>query len=138
MPKTLHGLSAVLSISHEAADRVLWCSTSLVTLQVEEIEWEPKKVDFIRSYVATPKLKEEAVRQAAELINNAKRPLALVGQGVELGHAQEELKTFLEKADIPAGRTMLGLSALPSDHPLNVEHAGYAWQLCRQLEGTGV
>ncbi len=104
--------------------------------QVEEIEWEPKKVDFIRSYVATPKLKEEAVRQAAELINNAKRPLALVGQGVELGHAQEELKTFLEKADIPAGRTMLGLSALPSDHPLNVGmlgmHGNYAVNLKEQ------
>jgi len=104
--------------------------------QVEEIEWEPKKVDFIRSYVATPKLKKEAVRQAAELINNAKRPLALVGQGVELGHAQEELKTFLEKADIPAGRTMLGLSALPSDHPLNVGmlgmHGNYAVNLKEQ------
>lgn len=104
--------------------------------QVEEIEWEPKKVDFIRSYVATPKLKEEAVRQAAELINNAKRPLALVGQGVELGHAQEELKIFLEKADIPAGRTMLGLSALPSDHPLNVGmlgmHGNYAVNLKEQ------
>ena len=85
--------------------------------QVEEVEWEPKKVDFVRSYVAKPQLNEEAVRQAAELINNAKRPLALVGQGVELGNAQEELKAFLEKADIPAGRTMLGLSALPSDHP---------------------
>ena len=104
--------------------------------QVEEIEWEPKKVDFVRSYVATPKLKEEAVRQAAELINNAKRPLALVGQGVELGHAQEELKIFLEKADIPAGRTMLGLSALPSDHPLNVGmlgmHGNYAVNLKEQ------
>ena len=104
--------------------------------QVEEIEWEPKKVDFVRSYVATPKLKEEAVRQAAEIINNAKRPLALVGQGVELGHAQEELKAFLEKADIPAGRTMLGLSALPSDHPLNVGmlgmHGNYAVNLKEQ------
>ncbi len=104
--------------------------------QVEEIDWVPKKVDFVRSYVATPKLKEEAVRQAAELINNAKRPLALVGQGVELGNAQEELKAFLEKADIPAGRTMLGLSALPSDHPLNVGmlgmHGNYAVNLKEQ------
>ena len=104
--------------------------------QVEEIDWEPKKVDFIRSYVAYPKLNEEAVRQAAELINNAKRPLALVGQGVELGNAQEELKAFLEKADIPAGRTMLGLSALPSDHPLNVGmlgmHGNYAVNLKEQ------
>ena len=104
--------------------------------QVEEIDWEPKKVDFVRSYVASPKLDEEAVRQAAELINNAKRPLALVGQGVELGNAQEELKAFLEKADIPAGRTMLGLSALPSNHPLNVGmlgmHGNYAVNLKEQ------
>ena len=98
--------------------------------QVGIIGWEPKKVDFVRSYVPYPKLDVEAVRRAAELINNAKKPLALVGQGVELGNAQEELKTFLEKADIPAGRTMLGLSALPSTHPLNVGmlgmHGNYA------------
>jgi len=104
--------------------------------QVEEVEWEPKKVDFVRSYVASPKLDEDLVKQAAELINNAKRPLALVGQGVELGNAQEELKAFLEKADIPAGRTMLGLSALPSNHPLNVGmlgmHGNYAVNLKEQ------
>ena len=104
--------------------------------QVEEIDWEPKKVDFVRSYVAYPKLNMEAVREAAELINSAKKPLALVGQGVELGNAQEELKAFLEKADIPAGRTMLGLSALPSDHPLNVGmlgmHGNYAVNLKEQ------
>ncbi len=104
--------------------------------QVEEIDWEPKQVDFVRSYVAYPKLNDEAVRKAAELINQAKKPLALVGQGVELGNAQEELRVFLEKADIPAGRTMLGLSALPSDHPLNVGmlgmHGNYAVNMKEQ------
>ena len=104
--------------------------------QVEEIDWNPANVDFIRSYVPYPQLDMEAVRQAADLINNAQRPLALVGQGVELGHAQEELKMFLEKADIPAGRTMLGLSALPSNHPLNVGmlgmHGNYAVNLKEQ------
>lgn len=104
--------------------------------QVEEVEWELQKVDFVRSYVAYPKLDDAKVRGAAELINNAKRPLALVGQGVELGNAQEELKAFLEKADIPAGRTMLGLSALPSNHPLNVGmlgmHGNYAVNLKEQ------
>ena len=104
--------------------------------QVEEIDWEPKKVDYIRSYVPYPKLDNDAVLRAAELINQAQRPLALVGQGVELGNAQEELKAFLEKADIPAGRTMLGLSALPSDHPLNVGmlgmHGNYAVNLKEQ------
>ena len=104
--------------------------------QVEEIEYNPQKVRFIRSYVPYPKLDKTAVYQAAELINNAKKPLALVGQGVELGNAQGELKAFLEKADIPAGRTMLGLSALPSNHPLNVGmlgmHGNYAVNLKEQ------
>ena len=104
--------------------------------QVEQIDWEPAKVDFVRSYVPYPKLDADAVSAAASLINNAKKPLALVGQGVELAGAQEELKAFLEKADIPAGRTMLGLSALPSDHPLNVGmlgmHGNYAVNLKEQ------
>ena len=104
--------------------------------QVEETDWEPVKVTFVRSYVPYPKLDMSAVRQAAELINGAKKPLALVGQGVELGNAQRELKAFLEKAGIPAGRTMLGLSALPSDHPLNVGmlgmHGNYAVNLKEQ------
>ena len=104
--------------------------------QVEEIDYNPERVDFIRSYVPYPKLDEVAVYQAAELINAAKRPLALVGQGVELGNAQQELQAFLEKADIPAGRTMLGLSALPSNHPLNVGmlgmHGNYAVNLKEQ------
>ena len=98
--------------------------------QVETVEFEPQKADFVRSYVAYPEVNMEAVKEAADLINHAKKPLALVGQGVELGHAQEELKAFLEKANIPAGRTMLGLSALPSTHPLNVGmlgmHGNYA------------
>ena len=104
--------------------------------QTEEIDWEPMKCNFIRSYVPYPKLDMNAVREAAELINNAKKPMALVGQGVELGNAQQELVKFLEKADIPAGRTMLGLSALPSTHPLNVGmlgmHGNYAPNLKEQ------
>ena len=104
--------------------------------QTEWVEFVPQKVDFVRSYVARPKLDMQAINQAAQLINQAKKPLALVGQGVELGHAQEELKTFLEKAGIPAGRTMLGLSALPSNHPLNMGmlgmHGNYAVNLKEQ------
>lgn len=87
--------------------------------QVHTCEWIPQHVDFVRSYVPYPQLNDKAVVEAATLINNAKQPLALVGQGVELGGAQSELAEFLEKADIPAGRTLLGLSALSSDHPLN-------------------
>lgn len=104
--------------------------------QLEQVEFEPQKVTFVRSYVAYPKLDMAAVTAAAELISHARKPLALVGQGVELGHAQNELIKFLEKADIPAGRTMLGLSAMPSTHPLNVGmlgmHGNYAPNLKEQ------
>ena len=104
--------------------------------QTEKVEFEPTKVDFVRSYVPRPILDEKVLKEAAELINNAQKPLALVGQGVELGNAQEELKAFLEKADIPAGRTMLGLSALPSNHPMNMGmlgmHGNYAPNLKEQ------
>ena len=104
--------------------------------QTEKIDYEPAKVDFIRSYVPYPEPNEADLKAAAELINNAKKPLALVGQGVELGNAQEELRTFLEKADIPAGRTLMGLSALPSNHKLNMGmlgmHGSYSVNLKEQ------
>ncbi len=87
--------------------------------QVEKTDYVPVAVDYIRSYMPVPEVDQEIVAQAADLINKAERPLVLVGQGVELGNAQEELKTFLEKADMPAGCTLLGLSALPTEHPLN-------------------
>jgi len=87
--------------------------------QVGEIDFEPAHVDFIRSYVPVPKPNMEAICEAARLINNAVKPFVLVGQGVELAGAQAELRAFIEKAQIPVGCTLLGLSALPSDHPLN-------------------
>ena len=92
--------------------------------QMEKAEYVPGSIDFIRSYVPVPNTSKQSVVEAAALINAAKRPLVLVGQGVELGHAQEELKRFVEKAGLPAGCTLLGLSALPSDHPLNVGMLG--------------
>jgi len=88
--------------------------------QEHTCEWDgPAHVDFVRSYVPYPQPDEQAIAAAAALINEAKRPLALVGQGVELGNAHNELTELIEKADIPVGRTLLGLSALPSRHPLN-------------------
>ena len=87
--------------------------------QVDKMEYAPVTVDYIRSYQPVPDMDEEAIREAADLINAAERPLVLVGQGVELGNAQAELRAFIEKAELPAGRTLLGLSALPTDHPLN-------------------
>lgn len=87
--------------------------------QTEMTDYEPVDLDFIRSYDPDPETDSKAVAEAVALINGAKRPLVLVGQGVELGNAQQELKEFVEKADIPCGCTLLGLSALPSDHRLN-------------------
>lgn len=87
--------------------------------QTEMTEYEPMDVDFIRSYDPDPEIDYKEVAEAVALINSAKKPLALVGQGVELGNAQQELLAFIEKADIPCGCTLLGLSALPSTHRLN-------------------
>lgn len=87
--------------------------------QVAKTEYVPTKVDYVRSYLPVPEMDSEAIRQAAELINGAERPLVLVGQGVELGEAWQELRAFIEKAGMPAGCTLLGLSALPTEHPLN-------------------
>lgn len=87
--------------------------------QTSLVEYEPVKADFIRSYEPDPDLNEDEIRQAARMINESVKPFVLVGQGVELGNAREELKEFLEKADMPCGTTFLGLSAIESDHRLN-------------------
>lgn len=87
--------------------------------QVEMVDYEPMRLDFIRSYDPEPNPDKECLQEAAELINGARKPLVLVGQGVELGNAQDELRAFVEKADMPCGCTLLGLSALPTDHRLN-------------------
>ena len=87
--------------------------------QVGRTVFEHKPVDFIRSYRPWPEINAERVAEAAALIDAAERPFALVGQGVILSGAEQQLKEFLEKADIPAGATMLGLSAMPTDFRLN-------------------
>ena len=88
--------------------------------QTGMVEFEPAKVDFIRSYDPEPDMNLTDIERAAKMINNSVKPFVLVGQGVELGNAQKELCTFLEKADLPCGTTFLGLSAIPSDHRLNM------------------
>ncbi|MBR2153614.1 MAG: biosynthetic-type acetolactate synthase large subunit [Bacteroidaceae bacterium] len=87
--------------------------------QTSMVDYQPAKADFIRSYEPDPDLNEDQIRQAAKMINDSVKPFVLVGQGVELGNAREELKAFLEKADLPCGTTFLGLSAIESDHRLN-------------------
>ncbi|MDI9606456.1 MAG: biosynthetic-type acetolactate synthase large subunit [Bacteroidota bacterium] len=87
--------------------------------QVNRCVYSYERTTFLRSYQPVPEPEEEKIKQAAELINRAKKPLALVGQGVTLGNAERELQAFLEKGGIPFASTTLGLSAMPSDHPLN-------------------
>ena len=92
--------------------------------QIGKVDFEPIKVTQIRSYIPYPEPDKDAIAEAASIINEAKKPLALVGQGVIIGNAEKELLDFLRKADIPAGSTILGLSALPSADPLNVGMLG--------------
>lgn len=98
--------------------------------QFAELEYSYEKITQIRSYTPYPKLDDDAVKRAAELINSAEKPFVLVGQGVLLSGAQEEFKEFVEKAGLPVGSTLLGLSAFPSSHPLSVGmlgmHGNYA------------
>lgn len=86
--------------------------------------------EHVRSYRPKPIVRKAYVEQAAALINQAKKPFVLFGQGVILGRAEEEFKAFIEKSGLPAAWTILGLSALPTDHPLNVGmlgmHGNYA------------
>ncbi|MCP4553105.1 MAG: biosynthetic-type acetolactate synthase large subunit [Bacteroidetes bacterium] len=85
---------------------------------VGEVDFYYKKCDKIRSYIPVPVTKDLYIQQAVKLIDNAKKPFVLFGQGVTLGLAELELIAFLEKTGIPAASTLLGLSALPNDHEL--------------------
>ncbi len=92
--------------------------------QFGKLEFEYKKCTKIRSYVPEPQIDPFKVKEAVEIIDQAKRPLLLLGQGVIISRAEEELKRFVEKTGIPVAWTLLGLSALPTDHPLNVGMLG--------------
>ena len=102
--------------------------------QVEKIEYEPLSIDFVRSYVPVPDTDSMSVIRAAEYINKAKKPLVLAGQGVELGGAQDELRRFIEKAQLPVGCTLLGLSVLSSEHPLNMGMLGMHGNLATNVK----
>ena len=92
--------------------------------QTAMIEYQPQTIDFIRSYNPNPQPAEGAVEKAAQMINESVKPFMLVGQGVELADARKELLSLCEKAQIPFATTFLGLSAAPSDHPLNMGRLG--------------
>lgn len=80
--------------------------------------------NHIRSYRPKPIIRKEYIQKAADLINSAKKPFVLWGQGVILGEAEQEFKTFVEKSGIPSAWTILGAGAIPTDHPLNVGMLG--------------
>src|SRR5690606_26482310 len=92
--------------------------------QFEELDFQYEKCTGVRSYKPVPQVDPRAVQGAADLINKAKKPLIVFGQGVILGSAEAELKAVIEKTGIPAAWTVLGLSALDTDHPLNVGMVG--------------
>lgn len=92
--------------------------------QFDELDFSYTKCKGVRSYFPKPVLDHKKVAEAAALINGAKKPYIVFGQGVILGQAEELLKAVIEKTGIPAAWTILGLSALPSDHPLNVGMLG--------------
>lgn len=80
--------------------------------------------DHIRSYRPKPIVRQQYIKEAAALINQAKKPFILFGQGVILGSAEQEFKAFIEKSGIPSAWTVLGAGAIPTDHPLNVGMLG--------------
>jgi acetolactate synthase I/II/III large subunit len=93
--------------------------------QIQQFDSEGyKKCDHIRSYRPKPIVRKEYIRQAAQLINEAKKPFVIFGQGVILGRAEKEFKKFIEKSGIPAAWTILGMSAIATDHPLAVGMLG--------------
>ncbi len=92
--------------------------------QFGEFDFKYEKCTKIRSYVPETHVDPHQVKAAADLINAAKKPMLLFGHGIIIGRAEEELKAFIEKTGIPAAWTLLGLSALPSAHPLNVGMLG--------------
>src|SRR5678816_1804474 len=93
--------------------------------QLQKIDFNGyQKTDHIRSYRPKPIVRKEFIEEAAKLINAAKKPFVIFGQGVILGKAEKEFKDFIEKGGLPAAWTILGMSAIPTDHPLAVGMLG--------------
>ena len=93
--------------------------------QIQKFDYEGyTKCEHIRSYRPKPIVRKEYIEEAAKLINEAKKPFVIFGQGIILGRAEKEFKAFIEKGGFPAAWTVLGLSAIPTDHPLNVGMLG--------------
>ena len=98
--------------------------------QFGELDFFYEKKPFVRSYHPLPKVEEAALQAAANLINKAKKPFILAGHGIQIAHAQNAFKAFVEKTGIPLGCTIHGLSSIPNSHPLHMGmlgmHGNYA------------
>ncbi|MDB9990606.1 biosynthetic-type acetolactate synthase large subunit [Flavobacteriales bacterium] len=92
--------------------------------QFEMIDFKYKKQDKLRSYNPEPEISNTSIENACKLINNSKKPFIIFGQGVILANAEQEFKELIEKTGIPSAWTILGLSAIATDHPLNVGMVG--------------
>jgi len=92
--------------------------------QFELMSYQYKKCISVRSYKPIPDYSIDQIKKASQLINESKKPFIVFGQGVILGEAENEFKEFIEKTGIPSAWTILGLSALPTDHYLNVGMVG--------------
>jgi acetolactate synthase I/II/III large subunit len=107
--------------------------------QFGELDFKYTICNNLRSYIPKPKIKPEQIAQAAEMINAAKKPFVLFGQGIILGNAEDEFRAFIEKSGIPAAWTILGVASLPTGHPMNVGmlgmHGNYSTNLmCNQCD----
>ena len=104
------------------------------TAQTGMIDFRPEHIEYIRSYIPSPDPDMGQIEAAVSLIDKASKPLVLVGHGVELGQAEKELREFIEKGGLPAARTLLGLAALPTDHPLNMGMLGMHGNLAPNIK----
>lgn len=104
------------------------------TAQTGMIDFKPEHIEYIRSYIPSPDPDMGQIEAAVSLIDKARKPLVLVGHGVELGQAEKELREFIEKGGLPAARTLLGLAALPTDHPLNMGMLGMHGNLAPNIK----
>ena len=92
--------------------------------QVEEFDFAYKPCIYLRSYNPKPELDAEAIKKAVDMINAAEKPLLLVGQGIKLAGAEKELLEFAEAANVPVAQTLMGISAVPNNHPLFIGNLG--------------
>ena len=98
--------------------------------QFAKMDFDYKSCEYIPSYHPVPEIKPQAIQDAADLINKAKKPMLIWGQGILLSKAQEEMRTFIEKTGMPAASTVLGAFGFIQSSPFICRYVGHAWKLC--------